>query len=141
VADLAENLRSVVIASTAIAAEFTGIAAPYAVIQGWEPQEDTLPRMHFARSSFSEEVDLNAEGGLTEQQFDLEVISDDLDEAQDIAHATRKFLNGKRGTFGTQTVQGVFVEDHNDDYIPKGVASEEAYHVAALAVTIWHAST
>lgn len=140
-ADLAENLRTVIVGSTAIVAEFGSMAAPYAVIQGWEPQEDTLPRIHFARSSFSEEVDLSGDGGLTEQQFDLEVISDDLDESQDIAHAARKFLNGKRGTFGTQTVQGVFVEDHNDDYIPKGVVSEEAYHVAALAVTIWHAST
>ena len=140
-ADLGENLRTVIVASTAVLAECADIADGGRCTQGTEVQSPTLPRIWYARSSEREDLDLGGEGGLVESEWDLEVISDDLDEAQDLAHVVKRFLRGKRGTFGTQTVLGTFVEDHNDEYISKSVDAESGYQVAALRVRIFHEST
>jgi len=131
----------VVVGSTALLAVFSDAAAPQSMQQAGNPESPAHPRIWYGRTGASEEVDLAGDGGLTEEHFDLEVISDDLDEAQHIASVVKRFLNGKRGTFGTQTVQGVFVNDHNDDYIPRGISDESGLNVAAISITIWHEST
>lgn len=140
-ADIAENLGTVIVGSTAILAVFPGAATPNAVVQSVEPEYPPHPRIWYGRNGSNEELTLDAAGGLVEHTFDVEVISDDLDECQDIASVVKRYLHGKRGTFGTQTVQGVFVEDQTDDYVPRGLSGEEGLHVAALSVNIWHAST
>ena len=136
-ADLGENIRSVIVGSTAVLAEFPGAAAPYAVLQNVEPENPPLPRIFYSRSSGEQDLFLDGDAGLTNETWDIEIISDSVDEAQDIAAAVKTLLHGKRGTFGTQTVQGVFITDHNDDYVPKSPAADEGYCVAALSATIW----
>ncbi len=140
-ADIGENLRTVLVNSTAIKAEFAGIAAVGACAQNVIYEVAPTPRIWYQQQSESEEVDLDGSGGLSEAAFDIEVISDDVDEAQDIARAIKRFLNGKYGTFGTQTALGCFVEDHNDDYVPRGIGDETGYHVAAINATIMYATT
>lgn len=140
-ADIAENLRSVIVNSTAILAVMPTAAEPHAVEQSGNPESPDHPRIWYGRSGANEELDLSGTGGLTQQTFDLEVISDDLDQAQDIAAAVKKYLNGKRGTFGSGTVQGVFVNDQSDDYLPRGISDESGLAVAAINITIWHDST
>lgn len=69
--------------------------------------------------------------------FDVEVISRDIDQCQLIASLIRSKLDCYRGTFDDGTVQAVFVEDHNDDYIPRGTYADEGVHVAAMSVQIY----
>lgn len=48
-------------------------------------------------------------------------------EAASVAKAV-KGLNLHEGAFGDSTVQGIFVENANEDYVPKGDASESGWH-------------
>jgi hypothetical protein len=68
--------------------------------------------------------------------WDLECHSRDLDEAQDLA-ALARGLDSHRGQFGDGSVQAVFVGDHADDYVPRGLSEDElGTHVAALSLEI-----
>lgn len=140
-ADIGENLRTVLIASTAIQAAMPTVELPARCTQNLIYQDTPKPQVWYGRSSSVEEVDLSGAGGLVESEWDIEVISDDLDEAQDIADAVKRFLNGKYGAFGTQTLLGCFVQDHNDEYVPKSIGDESGYNVAALRATLMYAST
>lgn len=70
-------------------------------------------------------------------RFSLEIISSDLDRAQAIAATVRSKLDGYRGTFGDGTTQGIFVDDHNDDYVPRAIYGDEGKHVAAFSVEVY----
>ena len=140
-ADIGENLRTVIIGSTALRAAMTNYAAIGAVEQDTYRESPPLPRIWFSRSIQNEEIDLSGTGGLEQSSWDIEVQSDVIGTAQTIAAVVKRYLNGKRGTFGTQTVQGVFVNDHDDDYIPRSIASEDGIYVAAMSADIWFAST
>lgn len=135
-ADLAENLRTFILADTPIAASI-GTRC----YQGMAPQSDiaTFPFIWFARSRRQLDRTLDAAAGdaADEQWFDLECISDDLDESQDLAEAVEDRLNNYRGTVGTQTVQAIFVDDQDDNYVPRGTMGETELHVAALSVQIF----
>lgn len=135
-ADLAENLRTFLLADATIAATI-GTRCH----QGMVPQADiaTLPYVWFARSRRQLDRTLDAAAGdpADEQWFDVECISDDLDESQDLAEAVEDRLNNYRGTLGTQSVQGIFLDDQDDNYVPRGTMGETELHVAALAVQIY----
>lgn len=67
--------------------------------------------------------------------FDLEAISEDLDEAEALAD----LLRGKdkyRGALGSGTVQALRITDQDDDYLPRGDDSDEGRHVAALELQV-----
>ena len=102
------------------------------------PQNRTLPHIWFIRSGENTPLSLDGQGGTHETRFDLECISDDLVEAMNVSRATKNFLHGYRGVLGDGTVQGIFVEDKDDNYIPKSIGSDEGFHVSALTVTTWH---
>jgi hypothetical protein len=146
-ADLAQAIRSSLVGSTAMLSVFSTIAKPGYCECGTESQSDNAiqrrPRIWYQRSEESDEVDLGGTGGICESSWDLEVIDDNLATPQRIAKVARRFLNGKRGTMGSTafSVQGIFVEDHNDDYIPRGVGADSGEYVAALRLRIFHTST
>lgn len=140
-ADIGENIRSAIIASTAVKAVLTNYAAIGAVEQDTYRQSPPLPRIWFSRSIQNTELDVNGNGGLEQSSWDIEVQSDVIGTAQNLASVVKSYLNGKMGTFGTQTVQGVFVNDHDDNYIPRSISSEDGIYVAAMSVDIWFAST
>ena len=91
----------------------------------------------YGRATTQNEDALNDPAGTDpfSQIFDVEAISDDIDEALNLADLL-KAKHLARGTFGAGTVQGVFVSDHADDYIPRGINSEDGLHVAALQFEI-----
>ena len=93
------------------------------------------------RDSEHEETDLSGAGGLIESRWNIEVHTDEDDNRFDIADAIKRRMNGYYGAFGSRKVQGVFIEDHDDDYFPRGVGSEDGLYVAALTATIWFATT
>jgi len=140
-ADIGENLRTVIIGSTAIRAVLTNYAQIGAVEQDTYRESPPLPRIWFSRSIQNAEVDLSGTAGLEESSWDIEVQDDEIGTAQNIAAVVKKYLNGKYGSFGTQTVQGVFVHDHDDQYVPRSISSEDGIYVAAMSADIWFAST
>lgn len=68
-----------------------------------------------------------------EQRFDVEAISEDQGEAIDLGSVIES-LHGDRGNFGAGQIQGVFVEDQIEGYVPRGVMSDKGLEVAALVV-------
>jgi hypothetical protein len=130
--DVAERLRTFLTADAGIAA-----VVSTRVHQGIVPESSIVPFIWFRRARTDEPRTLD--GGSPsgyEQFFDIECVSEDLDQCQDLALAVRDKLNNYRGTFADSTVKGIFVEDHSDDYIPRSVSSDDVAHVAALSVQI-----
>jgi hypothetical protein len=140
-ASIGEDIRSFIVGSTSIATHFSAIAKPGVVEQNTIRQEAPSPRIWFQRDNENEETDLSGTGGLVESLWNIEVHSTGDDERFNIADAIKRRANGYFGTFGSRKVQGVFVHDHDDDYFPRGVGSEDGLYVAAMAATIWFAST
>jgi hypothetical protein len=70
-----------------------------------------------------------------EERWDLEVWGD-IGDVQDIAEVVRN-LDCAKGSFGSGTVQLFQVEDHSDDYVPKGVFSDEGFDLAAFQITVF----
>jgi hypothetical protein len=135
-ADTAENLRTKLLADGTIA----GLVGTH-IHQGTVPQNDlaTFPYIWFARSSrrLDRVLDEAAGAASDEEWFNVECVSDDLDESQDLAQAVRDDIECFRGTMGTQTVKAVFVEDQDDSYVPRNTAGENELHVAALSLQIF----
>lgn len=133
--DLAENLRAFLLADAGVAA-IVGTR----IHQSNVPQDSDLPYLWLRRASRDHDRTLDAVVGEEpeSERYDLEAISDDLDEAQDLSLAVKDCLDNYRGTLGAATVQGCFVEDQNDDYIPRGIMGDEPLQFSALSVQIFN---
>lgn len=141
-ASIGENLRTFITSSTALSTYFDSLTTIGVVEQNTIREDAPSPRIWFQRNQQGEDLDLAAAGGLVESTWDIEVHSEtSADETLDITDALKTRLHGHLGAMGTQTVQGVFVEDHDDDYLPKGDASEDGLHVSALSARIFFATT
>lgn len=101
------------------------------------PEEYDGPYVFFARSTTQDEPALDDAVGTTpfREIYDVECISIDLGEAESIAAVVRSG-NLFRGTFGIGRVQGVFVRDHKQDYLPRGIASDDALNSATCEVEL-----
>lgn len=109
------------------------------VVQNVVPQDlgSLFPRIWYMRTDRQEEIDLAGTRGLfMTSNYDVEVSDLDIDSSISIADTIRTTLNGKYGTFGAGSVKGVFVDDHDDQYIPRSVGDDEGIHVSALRVRI-----
>lgn len=135
-ATIGENIRAAMIAdSTGVEALVSG-----RIHQNNVPESIVHPRVWFTRAASFEEVDNDGNGGLTDSSWDIECHALTLDAAESVADAVKTLLNGHRGAFGGDTVQGIFVEDHDDDYLPKGLGEDDNnhIHVASISAQIWH---
>jgi hypothetical protein len=136
-ASLGEDIRSAIVGSTAILAEFAGAAKPHACEQNTYPENPPDPRIYFRRAREETDRFLNGDPMTTESEWDVECIGTGDDTVLDLAAVVKSTFDGHSGTFGARTVQAVFVEDHDDDYIPRGVGSEDGFTVAALRLRIF----
>lgn len=129
----ASDFRSFLLDQVAIAA-----AVGTHVHVGSVPQPTNPPYVWIGRGGVSHERTLGQAQGETpfEERWDLEVWSDELGEVQDIAELIRG-LDCAKGAFGDGTIQCLYVEDHADDYSPKGNFGDEGYDLAALSITIY----
>ncbi len=141
-ATIGENLYTFLAASTGVAAATTAdMTAELAIEQNKVSDDPPSPRIWFQRASENEELDLSGTGGIIQSEWDIEVSSTNVDESLAIGDAIKRALNGHRGAFGTQTSLGAEAADHDDDYLPKGLSSDEGLHVAALSATLFFNST
>ena len=131
--DIATRFRTFCLADATIAA-----AIGSRMCQSVVPEQLATPYVWFGRASTDDLDTLDASPGEASfvTAFNVEAISDDLDEAQSIGDALKARLNKYRGTFADSTVKGIFVTDHNDDYYPRGLGEDGGRHVAALRVEI-----
>lgn len=128
-----ENLRTYVLGSTEVAAAIGSRMHQNTVHEGSE-----LPFVWYARSTESIPRDLSGGGGITQTRFDLECVSDDLAEADSIGRAIRTRVDGYFGTMGDARCKGCFVEDKDDQYLPKSGGQDAGLHVIALGLNLWH---
>lgn len=104
---------------------------------GSVPQPTAVPYIWIGRRGVFHERTINQATGEQpfEERWDLEVWGD-IGDVQNIAEAVRD-LDCAKGTFGDGMVQLIQVEDHSDDYIPKGVFSDEGHDLAAFQITLY----
>jgi hypothetical protein len=131
-ANCASDFRAFLLAQSALATAVSNHVHVSIV-----PQETAVPYIWIGRSSTSHERILNQPQGEQpfEERWDLEVWGT-IGDVQDIAELVRD-LDCAKGTFGDGTVQLVQVETHSDDYVPKGVYSDEGFDVAAFQLIIY----
>lgn len=133
-ADAAENLRTLLLETAAVTA-----IVNQRIFQDTIPQKAPRPFIWFQQRG-SEDIYAclddaqGSEPGLL--LFDLECCADDISEAKRLAAGVRS-LNKFRGDMGTQRVQGLFVEDHNDEYVAITNMSDNGIFLAALNVEIY----
>lgn len=108
------------------------------VMQGWIEQGVDGARVWFKRATESKELLLNGDVFYSTTNFDVEVISEDLAEAQELAAEIKDAIHGYRGSFGGQYCMMAEWTDHNDDYDVMGLGYDENKNVAALSVSIIH---
>lgn len=132
-AGIGADLKTYVTASTSVNAVISG-----RMHQNSPPQDSSKPFIWYARSSENQGVTMDGNGDPRRVEFDVECISTSVSASESLADKVKDRLNGKQGTFGNSTVQGSFVSDHSDDYLPKGVGSDGGLHAATFNVLIWY---
>jgi hypothetical protein len=140
-APLAEDIRTFIVGSTSVASVFPDAAVPGAVEHVTIREVPPVPRLWYGLHRKDEELDLSNIGGMVNSQWDVEVHSDDDAQSIAIAGAVKDFVHGHIGALGSRQAWSVKAEDHDEDYIPRGDASEEGLYVSAFQMTIWHDST
>ena len=143
-ASLGEDLRAFLVGSTGLAAAWPstarGLAAEHVVEQNYIAQDPPLPRIWFQRDNENRELLLDGPSAPRVSEWNVEVIAATDDVVSDIVEALKTRLHGYDGTLGSTGARAALVtaEDHDDDYILRGLASpDEAVSVAALRVTIY----
>jgi uncharacterized protein YheU (UPF0270 family) len=134
-ADTTENLIAFLLDDSSLSSSLGTQVGQMRALQEWE-----YPQAIVFRTGTDGDTDrtLDQAVGIKpfRQFYDIEIVSDDVDEAVDIADRVKVIADGFNGTFGATTCQGIFVEDHDDSYQPRGVDEDEAVYIQALRVEI-----
>jgi len=116
----------------------TDLVGSTGVIQAHVPQNRAMPYVWINRGSSETEDDLSANPSSATQfyeSFDVECVSDDLDEAQTLAKEIKKLNKTRTGTFGDGSAS-LFVSDHSDHYLPKNTSGDDGRHVATADLEV-----
>ena len=129
----ASDFRAFLLADSGIAA-----AVGTRIHVGSVPQPTAAPYIWIGRASVAHERTLDQGQGEQpfEERWDLEVWGESLGDVQDLAELIRG-LDCAKGAFGDGTIQLLYVEDHADDYSPKGLFSDEGLDLAAFSITLY----
>lgn len=133
VATFGENFRSYLLGQSAIAA----VVGTHVHV-GSVPQDITPPYLYVQRARANHERTLDQAQGQVpfEEQWDLEAIADNAADLATLSEAVRG-IDCARGNFGAGKMQSLFLEDQEDDYLPKGLYSDQGLDVAAWSVTVY----
>jgi hypothetical protein len=146
---LGQDLRAHIVSSTAVAAALSTDTAQITKSGVVEidniPEKPQRPRLWLSRQQENEALDLEGTALLVESDWTIEVISTDHTVRNNIVAKLKKRLRLDYATMGStansRLVQNLSNRDHDDDYLPRGLASDEGLYVSALAVTIHSTST
>lgn len=131
--DVAQNLRAFLLADTTIA----GLVSSR-VHQNDVPQESDPPYVWYQLAGVEYEGVTDAEPGTPPDTYlyDLEAVAGDVGAAANLGLLIRNLLAFHRGEFGDSTVQAVFVDDHQDDYIPRNDDADAGLHAATMRISV-----
>jgi len=122
-----ENLRAYLLDSVAI----TDIVEER-IHENVVPEDQSRPYVWIMRRSVSLPArTLDGNSGFAVTSFDVECIGTDIAVVLTLAAAIKAAVDGQRWLTYT-----TFVEDEDDDYIPRGNGSDEGLQVAALSVDV-----
>ncbi len=108
------------------------------VHQNTIPIVSSVPHIWFRRSSEQQVTAFSGGTGLHNARFDVECIATTADSAIDLADLVKSRLHAVKTTTGGVNILTMLVEDHDDDYAPKAIGSDEGLHVSALDLTMWY---
>lgn len=130
---LGQDLRTFLLADSDIS---TAVGASR-ISQNHVPETYDGLYVWFARAATEHERTIDqATGEEPFRQFwDLEVIGETLGDVLDAAEHIVD-LDASGGTFGAGTVQVLWVSDHNDDYLPRGIYSDEGLYVSSFQLEV-----
>ncbi len=108
------------------------------------PQGVAYPYIWLMRSGEVINDELCQPASVQAVTVDVEVVSDDIAEAREITSELKKHLRlyeiheveFVNDDGDDQTIHAIDVDDHDDNYIPKSVASDEELHVSAVQLTV-----
>ena len=129
--DVAENLRQAIISDERVCA-----IVGNRVHQAHVPESSKEPYIWYGRETSDSLRTLDGIGGPFSHYFNVEAVSPSLDQSQKLAEYIRERLDNQR-VIGTVSFKGVFVEEHTDEYIPRGIYSDEGLKVSALHVQVF----
>lgn len=99
------------------------------------PQNYAGPYIWIGRSSASDAAEecLTLGGDIYKwrEAFNIEVVSEDPTDSEAVAGYIKR-AGSYAGPFGTGMAQAFMVQDHADDYLPRGLDMDEGRFVAAL---------
>ena len=132
--DLAQNLRTYTLGSTAIAA-----VVGDRMSQNHVPEAYDGPRIWYARANtqYDDCITSTAGANVVQENYDLECASRDIDELQSLVALVKARLNDYRGAMGTETEVCCFCNDQSDDYIPLSVSGDDGLFVGAVSVEVY----
>ncbi len=134
-ASLGEDFRTFLLDDSSIVARVSARVYQNEVLQ--ESGADVLDYIWYERASIEREDTLTmAVGERPFREFlNVEAVSTTIDDALDLADDLRA-LHGTKGDFGGGSALAVYVNEHQDDYIPRGDGGDEGRHVAALQIEV-----
>jgi hypothetical protein len=104
-------------------------------------QAQGFPQVCFFRRQTTVERTIEATSPETLQMvsFDVECVHTSLSGAETLAAAVRARCDSYRGSLGSglSTVQGMFCEDQDEDYVPRADESDDVRHVVSFQVEIY----
>lgn len=131
-ATIEENLAALLLADTTIKT-----AVGSRVAYNHVPQLDDMPYIFFQQSGSSDDSGIGDAAGLpTRFQYALECWDTSALTAKALGRRVQQYLHKYRGTFGDTTVQGIFAESQDDNYVPRGVMDDSGFHGAFINVEI-----
>jgi len=97
------------------------------------------PTIYTARGGTEVDDGLDSINDITRESFDVEFISDDLDQTQELSAILRQiFKDFINKPLGDIPAQAVFIDEHNDEYVPRTSThfTDEGVQIATLNLTI-----
>lgn len=87
-------------------------------------------------SSYEQACDDAAGNEPYRTRFDVEIYATTPYEAKTLSDKVNTATSLYRGSFGSRTVQGVFVDTASADYVPRAVSGDTGFSVRTLSVEV-----
>lgn len=131
---IAEDIRAFLLADANISSDVGGAR----IEQNKQIEKYEGMFIWYARSGNGQERSLDDAAGAAHfrELFDLDVVGLDVAAVDALGKRIRD-KDATRGTFGAGTIQGLFVTDQADDYIPRAVGADDGFHIASMQLEIF----
>lgn len=101
-------------------------------------QANRFPRIYFERSDKNSHCDIDGSvGGYVQDEYSLEIISNNPDEVIQIADYFWSDIHGHFGAINSSdNVKGILLQVQSDDYEPKGTGGDLGLDYATLVMRV-----